>query len=274
MTIRRGVATLALWAAIPGISGAIELQRATIDAWNTYVQAEDARMTGRLADGKPFLWIDEAPDRAARLRRGEVIVAPLVGNGTMAAPGGLIHDWIGAVFIPNGSIAGLLAAVHDYRNYRDIYKPVVVDARPLGCSSDEQEFSMTWQRHVIFINAAMEAQYRAHDYTVNDSRGYNVTDAVRIQEIENFGHASQRLLPRGTGNGFMWRLHSIARYQERDGGLYLELEVTALTRDVPASLRWIVNPIMNHLSVNSLTATLRQTRDAVRATTLQAKAGR
>jgi hypothetical protein len=48
-----------------------------------------------------------------------------------------------------------------------------------------------------------------------------------------------------------------------DGGVYLKLEAIALTRDIPASLRWLVNPIVNHLSIDSLTATLRQTRNAV-----------
>src|SRR5437879_1811447 len=69
--------------------------------------------------------------------------------------------------------------------------------------------------------------------------------------------------PPGTGSGFIWRLHSIARYEERDGGVYLELEAIALTREIPASLRWLVNPVVNHLSTNSLTTTLRQTRDSV-----------
>jgi hypothetical protein len=71
------------------------------------------------------------------------------------------------------------------------------------------------------------------------------------------------LLPPGTGNGFIWRIRSVARYEERDGGVYLELEAMALTRDIPASLAWMANPIVNHLSINSLTTTLRQTRDAV-----------
>lgn len=59
------------------------------------------------------------------------------------------------------------------------------------------------------------------------------------------------------------RIHSIARYEERDGGVYFELEAIALTRDIPASLAWMVKPVVNHLSINSLTTTLRQTRDAV-----------
>jgi hypothetical protein len=267
------VTAIALLAAIPALGGAAELKPAAIDAWNGYVRAADARTTGRLADGKPFLWVDEDRDRALRLQRGEAVIAPMVGrNGTIAAPGALIHDWIGAVHIPRGTIASLLLVVHDYADYPDIFKPVVTSAKSLECGSSEQTFSMTWHRRVLFLDAAMQALYRAHDFTVDETRGYNITDAANIQEIEDFGRPAQRLLPAGTGNGFMWRLHSIARYQERDGGLYLELRVMALTRDVPASLRWMVNPVMNHLSANSLTSTLLETRDAVRSTTLEARA--
>jgi hypothetical protein len=45
--------------------------------------------------------------------------------------------------------------------------------------------------------------------------------------------------------------------------VYLELEALALTRDIPASLAWMAKPVVNHLSINSLMTTLRQTRDAV-----------
>jgi hypothetical protein len=122
---------------------------------------------------------------------------------------------------------------------------------------------MVWQRRILFVNAAMEGHYQAHDIVVDAQRGYNVADATQVREIEDYGHAGEHLLPPDTGNGFIWRLHSIARHEERDGGLYLELEAIALTRDIPASLRWMVSPVVNHLSINSLATTLRQTRDAV-----------
>ncbi len=77
-----------------------------------------------------------------------------------------------------------------------------------------------------------------------------------------YGHSGERLLPPDQGNGFIWRLHSIARYEERDGGVYLELEVLALTREILASLRWFVNPVVSHLSIISLRTALRQTREA------------
>ena len=71
----------------------------------------------------------------------------------------------------------------------------------------------------------------------------------------------ERLLSPDTGDGFIWRIRSVARYEERDGGVYLELEAMAPTRDIPASLAWLVSQVVNHLSINSLVMTLRQTRD-------------
>jgi hypothetical protein len=109
----------------------------------------------------------------------------------------------------------------------------------------------------------MEGHYLARDIALNGQRGYNIADMTSVQDIDNYGHANQRLLPPDQGRGFLWRLHSIARYEEADGGVYLELEVIALSRDIPASVAWLVNPVVNHLSVNSLTTTLRQTRQAV-----------
>ena len=254
---------IAVLAAAPGMSGKIELQTWTLKAWEEYIRGADLRMEPRLDAEKPFLWTDETPDRTQRVRLGEIVVAPAVGHGTRTVPNGLIHDWIGGVFIPGATIERLFAVMHDYNRYKDFYRPVVADSKLLDCGATDQKFSMVWQRKVLFVNAAIEGEYQAHDVRVDARRGYSVTDASQVQEIEDYGHTGEHLLPPGTGNGFIWRVHSIARYEERDGGVYLELEAIALTRDIPASLRWLVNPLVNHLSVNSLTTTLGQTRDAV-----------
>ena len=244
-------------------ASAVELQSATVDAWQQYLRAADVRLQARLDSGKPFLWVDEAADRQLRVRRGEVVVAPLVRHGTQSVPDGLIHDWIGAVFIPNATVGSLLAVLHDYDRYKDIYKPAVTDSKSLEFNAADQDFSMTWQRHVLFVNAAMQGHYRAHEIVIDSRRGYGVVDATRIQEIEDYGRPAERLLPADSGAGFIWRIRSISRYLERDGGVYLEIEAIALTRDIPSSLRWMVSPVVNHLSINSLTTTLSQTREAV-----------
>jgi len=256
--------SLAMFLSVVAVrASAVELQSATVDAWREYLRDADVRLQARLDSGTPFLWVDEAADRKLRVRRGEVVVAPLVRHGTQSVPDGLIHDWIGAVFIPNATVGSLLAVLHDYDRYKDIYKPAVTDSKCLEFNAADQDFSMTWQRHVLFVNAAMQGHYRAHEIVIDSRRGYGVVDATRIQEIEDYGRPSERLLPADAGDGFIWRIRSISRYLERDGGVYLEIEAIALTRDVPSSLRWMVSPVVNHLSINSLTTTLSQTREAV-----------
>lgn len=246
----------------PASAGALRLETATINAWTAYVRDADRRMQPRVEGRVPFLWSDETPGFRERLRAGEVVIAPVVNRGTVRVPNGLIHDWVGAVFIPNAKLEHLFAVVHDYDRYKDIYRPAVADSKVLACTDADQSFSMVWQRKILFVNAAIQAQYQAHDF-VDGSRGYNIADSTRVREIQDYGAPDERFLPDGEGNGFLWRIHSIARYEERDGGVYLELEAIALTRDIPASLRWMVNPVVNRLSVGSLTTTLTQTRDAV-----------
>jgi hypothetical protein len=187
----------------------------------------------------------------------------LAGRGTQSVPNGLIHDGIGAVFIPDATVEGLLAVVHDYDRYKEFYKPVVADAKVVACTARDQRFSIVWQQRVLFVSAAIEGQYQAHDFVLDTRRGYSITATTQIQQIKGYGLSDEHLLPPGLENGFIWQLHSIVGYEDRDRGLYLEMEATALTRDIPTSLRWVVKPVVNHLSIASLATTLRQTRDAV-----------
>jgi hypothetical protein len=242
---------------------AAELQAGTLTAWKEYLKQADLRMHDRAGNHVPFLWLDDSTERAARVRRGDVVIAPVTGHGAKAVPHGVIHDWIGAIFIPGATIDGVRAVVHDYDNYQHIYQPVVASSRTLACSDETQQFQMVWQRKVLFVSAAMQGRYEAHDVILGAHRGYTVAEAVEVREIAAYRRPEERLLQPDAGNGFIWRIRSMSRFEERDGGVYLELEALALTRDIPASVAWMVNPVVNHLSVNSLTTTLRQTRDAV-----------
>ena len=73
-----------------------------------------------------------------------------------------------------------------------------------------------------------------------------------------------RELPPGQDRGFLWRLNSYWRFEERDGGVYVECEAISLTRNVPLGLGWLVNPIIRSLPQESLASTLLATREAMR----------
>jgi hypothetical protein len=113
-------------------------------------------MQTRLEGSKPFLWVEEAADRARRVKLGEIVVAPLAGRETESAPNGLIHDWIGVVFIPNATIETLLNVIHDYDRYKDIYKPALTDSRSLEIGGGEQMVARAgavrrWLRSAVLV---------------------------------------------------------------------------------------------------------------------------
>src|SRR5579863_4066795 len=110
-------------------ASAASLRPQTLSSWEEYVRAATARMQERLNSDAPFLRIDEEPDRAAQLRSGEIFVAPAGPHVPKRVPSGLIHHWIGAVFIPNGTLKDVLPVVRDYGHYKDIYHPAVVDSK-------------------------------------------------------------------------------------------------------------------------------------------------
>lgn len=248
---------------MPSLMGAGVLQPDTVKTWDTYVQKADARMLSCIKSGQPFLWVDESAKRRRDVQRGEVVIAPvLIPGGIVEVPNGLIHHWIGAEFIPDSTLEKLLAVLGDYNRYKDIYKPAVAGSQLLACNGESTEFSMIWRRHVLFVNPVIEGHCQTHYWRLDPHRGCSVGDVTQIREIGEYGQRGEHFLPPDTGSGFIWRIHSITRYQERDGGIYLEVEGIALSRDMPPSLRWLLSPIVKHLSASSLEVMLRRTRDA------------
>ena len=262
-----GLLVLGALAAAPhlGVLSAAELRPVTCSAWHDYLQAAEARMQAQLKEGSHFLWTDGAADKDQALRDGAILVSPGTGDGTQAVPGGLIHDWIAAMFIPHANLTGVLRVAHDYGDYKQFYKPAIVDSKLLGSAAGEESFEMRSLHHVLMVTAVMDSQFITRDFPVDEKRWYIVADATRVQDVENYGQPNERLLPPDHGRGYVWRVHTITRYEERDGGVYVEMETIALSREVPAMLRWMINPVVAHFSRSELMMSLRQTREAVTA---------
>ena len=87
----------------PATSRGAELKDKTLKTWDAYVQTINAQTQGRIQG--PFLWVDEDPDRVARVRAGKILVSPVGEKNPKPVPSGLIHDWIGAAFIPNARLS-------------------------------------------------------------------------------------------------------------------------------------------------------------------------
>ncbi|HLH37636.1 MAG TPA: hypothetical protein VKX39_00695 [Bryobacteraceae bacterium] len=238
-----------------------ELSPATLKAWDEYISAAETCASHRLAAGNTFLWIDESPERAARVRKGDIVVSPASAHTPQRVPSGMIHDWIAGAFIPDTGIDRLIASLRQYDDYSEIYHPAVVKSAQLSESDREDRFSLLLISKGIG-KTAVDGEFSS-SFTRSGSRAWRVARATRLREIDNYGQRGERMLPEDQGAGYVWRFYSVSRMEERDGGVYLETELIALSRDIPASIEWLVAPMIRRVARNALSAMLEDTRNAV-----------
>jgi len=151
--------------------------------------------------------------------------------------------------------------VEDYDNHKNIYRPEIMESRLLSRhDGDFHVFLRILKKQIltVVLNTEHDVRYVRLDRT----RWYSKSVTTRIAEVEDPG-PDEHELPPGNDHGFMWRLDSFWKFEERDGGVYLECRAISLTRDVPVGLGWLINPIIRSLPRESLTNTLKATRQAL-----------
>ena len=256
--IQKVTGTYALLAAM---LGAAELKPRTVQAFDSYIHDVEARLD-RERTSSAFLWADQSPGRAARLRQGEVLAESVTGKNPQSVPAGLIHDWIGAVFVPGATIGQTLDMVENYNHHKDVYQPEVIGSRLVSRSGNDFKIELRLLKKKV-ITVVLDTYYDVHYTQLDKERWYSRSYSTKIQEVENAGKPNERMLPAGEDHGFLWRLDSYWRFVERDGGTYVECEAVSLTRDVPTGLGWLIEPIVRQLPRESLVNTLRKTREAL-----------
>ncbi len=258
---------LVLLAGIPA-SGAV-LKQETVQAFDRYIRATEERLEQQRRTG-PFLWVDQSPERLREVRSGKVVIQPWNGNGDIEAPSGLIHDWVGAVFIPGANITQVLAWAQDYNHHKDAYRPEVVDSRLLSRNGNDYKMYMRLFKKKV-ITVVLDTEHEVRYFQLDPTRWYSRSYTTKISEVENPGKPSERQLPPGDDHGFMWRLNSYWKFQQRDGGVYVECQAISLSRNVPTGLGWLIEPIVRQLPKQSLESTLDSTRKAVQVKLAEAR---
>jgi len=245
--------------------GAATLKPETKEAWDAYLQAANDAMQARLQPGAHFLWLDEEPARKEEVRTKGPHIEPMSRDIPRKVPHGLIHDWLGAGFIPDAKIEDILMVVRDYDHYKDMYRPGVIDSTFRRTDGMKDLFFMRLVNKSVVAKTALDAECEVSYIRLDDQHWYGFSNTTHIVEVDKFGTPEQRTLPEDQGTGLIWRLSSITRLEERDGGVYAELEAIALSRDIPAAFRVIVTPIVRRVSKDSLATSLHQTKLAIDA---------
>jgi hypothetical protein len=110
----------------------------------------------------------------------------------------------------------------------------------------------------------MDTAYDVRFGRLDAERGYSISRSTRIAEVASPGTPSEHILGAGQEHGFLWRQNTYWSYEERDGGLYMQIESVSLSRSIPTGLGWAVRPFVESVPRDSLEFTLRSVCNALR----------
>jgi hypothetical protein len=248
---------------------ASDLTPETVSAFDRYVRATEAKMNA-IPASQPFLAVDRLPDgprneASAELRDGKIWIEKLetLENGEkIAAPGGLIHHWSATVFIPGVTLAQTLALEEDYNAHAKYFQPDVMASKIVRRNGNDFEVYLQFHKQKI-VTAVLDTTHSVQYQMLSATRAESESHTTRIQEVQNAGTVREHLEPEGHDDGFLWRMNTYWRFEEKDGGTYVESETISLTRDIPAGLGWIVGPFIDSIPKDSLTFTLETTRSVL-----------
>jgi hypothetical protein len=249
---------------------AANLKQTTVAVFSEYVRLTDARNNDELQRGTNLLWIDGLPEseRAQAyeaLKRGEVKTKKLdtrESGENIRCPGGMIHHWAGVVFIPGAKLQDALRVLQDYDHHAQYYAPDVERSKIESRDGDYFLLFLRFRRHKV-ITVVLNTQHDVRYFRDSETREHSRSSAVHIAEVENAGKSNEREKAPGEDGGFLWRMETWWRMEERDGGVYVQSEVVSLTRDIPTGLGWLIGPFVTSIPKETLTFTLDATRRAV-----------
>jgi len=249
-----------------------KLRNDTVAAFDRYIRLTEERNEAELKRGSALFWVDPLPEtrRAeayATLKRGEVQIHQLTtldAGKPIVCPGGMIHHWVGVVFIPSAKLDDVLGILQDYDHQSTYYAPDVERSKIESRDGDHFRVFLRFRRHKV-ITVVLNTEHEVRYFRDAPGRSHSRSSAVRIAEVENPGKTDESEKVPGDDGGYLWRMETWWRMEERDGGVYVQSEVASLTRDIPTGLGWLVGPFVTSIPKETLAFTLDATRKAVTA---------
>jgi hypothetical protein len=239
---------------------AAEPKQETLRAWDEYIRTLDVERENRINGNGPFLRVDESPDLQRRVQRNELVVT---NHDPRKVPQGMIHHWVGGMFIRNTSLDQAMSVLTNYPRYSEVYKQLLKNCSVVERNDDDIKLSVVAVQKALSVTAAVSTDNQIHIVRLDSKRVLITSSATRIQEIANYGQSSEHAFPEDRRPGYVWRAVVNERLEERDGGVYVELETVALSRGIPLEFRWLIKPITDELPRKMMIDMLNDTRAAL-----------
>jgi hypothetical protein len=250
-------ATVMLAVSLPGI--AEEPTPAAVSGFLSYIGQVEARLDRQHGATEGFL----ASEDLTRMRKGELIIERMASSSGADLPGALLHHWRGTAFAAGASAADFERLMKDFPAYPRRFSPQVVGAKVIVQQGDQYKVLLRVRQHHV-ITVVMDTAYEIRFGRRDGQQGYSMARSTGISEIKSPGTSDERALKPEEEHGFLWRMNTYWSYEEKDGGLYMQIESVTLTRSIPTGLGWVIGPFVESIPRESLEFTLRSACDALR----------
>lgn len=247
--------------ALSAASASPQVSRAASAGFDAYVRKVEARLDKQHRSTAGFL-AALAQDKERELQDGHAIVEQLTPEDGMELPGALIHHWRGTAFIPGATATEFDHLLRDLPAYPRVFAPQVIRAAVASGSGDRVQTRMRIVQH-HGLTVVIDTEYDVSFGQLNPDDRWSTSHSTRISEVENAGTPHERDLSPTEDHGFLWRLDTWWSYQQRDGGLYIQMESVSLTRSIPSGLGWAVRPFAESIPRESLEFTLHAASNAL-----------
>ncbi|MBV8829770.1 MAG: hypothetical protein JO108_11150 [Acidobacteriaceae bacterium] len=240
---------------------AATIKTETLAAWDQRIAESETKVIAERADPERF--VSAAHGKAAKAQLLNAAEGPAIWGGMSAVPSGLIHHWTGVVFVRDAHARDLVRVLQDYDAYSDIFKPAVVESNLVGQTSSSFRYRLKFVEKGFHVKAGLAGDFRTDYFRLDDETGYTITQAERLVELQNPATANEKELLFDASHGYVERMFTIVRYHETAGGLSVELESIVLSRNIPAAVRWMVAPLVERFSRQTLSSTIKSLSEAV-----------
>ena len=242
-----------------------ELQPSTIAAWRAYEAWADERYTRASGTGRFFAhdafgagtrWRAAVAAGGTSMMRLDTSVP---GVPAQDPPGGRIHHWVGAIFVPHVTVDRLLRYLEDQAGRESAAFDDVTESKLLGREGDHLRIFLKLRRTKI-ITVNYNTEHTVDYRRIGPARASARSIATRIAELVDAGTPREREKPPGSDSGFLWKLDAYWRYEQTDRGVLIECESLSLSRDIPFLVRFAVSGMAEGVARDSLERTLTSLR--------------
>ncbi len=234
----------------------VNLNPESVREFEGYQVMVDRELSERTHGQRPFLWIDEHPEDKRKAAGGEIVTLPLTGGGGRNVTDGLVHDWVGAMYLRGLKLDAVTRFLLDTEHHARVY-PEVTRSSVLSRSANQKVTRLRIEKEKVFT-VVLDIDYDNQWEELPPGRWTMSARSRNVTEIDQ-----GKSLPPGRGHGFLWAMNSQWSLREDAGGVWVELRTVSLSRDAPRGVGWLVRPVIRGFPGEAIASTMQATRTAV-----------